>query len=59
MTVSLGGVGANQLEVSGIPLEAFERPTTIPDATFRVKRVETMRIKLSAAYKGANAILMK
>ncbi|MBK1625434.1 GmrSD restriction endonuclease domain-containing protein [Afifella marina] len=34
-------------------------PTTIRDATFRAERLETMRMRLSAAYKGVNALLMK
>lgn len=34
-------------------------PTTIRDANFRAERLETMRMRLSAAYKGVNALLMK
>jgi hypothetical protein len=34
-------------------------PTTIRDATFRAERLKTMRMRLSAAYKGVNALLMK
>ncbi|WP_194472677.1 DUF262 domain-containing protein [Bradyrhizobium sp. CCBAU 51753] len=34
-------------------------PTTISDATFRAERLKTMRMRLSAAYKGVNALLMK
>jgi hypothetical protein len=34
-------------------------PTTIKDATFRADRLKTMRMRLSAAYKGVNVILMK
>lgn len=33
-------------------------PTTINDAIFRSDRLETMRMRLSAAYKGVNALLM-
>lgn len=33
-------------------------PTTIKDATFRAERLGTMRMRLSAAYKGVNALLM-
>ncbi|MET4704501.1 DUF262 domain-containing protein [Frigoribacterium sp. UYMn621] len=33
-------------------------PTTIDDATFRADRLWTMRMRLSAAYKGVNALLM-
>jgi len=34
-------------------------PSTIRDATFRADRLKTMRMRLSAAYKGVNALLMK
>lgn len=34
-------------------------PTTIRDANFRSERLQTMRIRISAAYKGMNALLMK
>jgi hypothetical protein len=34
-------------------------PSTIREATFRADRLETMRMRLSAAYKGVNALLMK
>lgn len=34
-------------------------PSTIGDAIFRAKRLKTMRMRLSAAYKGVNALLMK
>lgn len=34
-------------------------PTTIRDATFRAERLKTMRMRLSAAYEGVNALLMK
>jgi hypothetical protein len=40
-------------------LRGGELPTTIRDATFRAERLETMRMRLSAAYKGVNALLMK
>ena len=33
-------------------------PTTVTDATFRADRLLTMRMRLSAAYKGVNALLM-
>lgn len=35
-----------------------DTPTTIRDATFRAERLKTMRMRLSAAYKGVNALLM-
>jgi len=34
-------------------------PSTIRDTTFRADRLKTMRMRLSAAYKGVNALLMK
>ena len=40
-------------------LKGGELPTTIRDATFRAERLKTMRLRLSAAYKGVNALLMK
>ncbi len=36
-----------------------EPPATIRDATFRPDRLKTMRMRLSAAYKGINALLMR
>jgi Uncharacterized conserved protein len=33
-------------------------PSTVKDATFRSERLHTMRMRLSAAYKGVNALLM-
>jgi hypothetical protein len=33
-------------------------PTTVHEATIRADRLETMRMRLSAAYKGVNALLM-
>lgn len=40
-------------------LQGGELPSTIRDATFRADRLKTMRMRLSAAYKGVNALLMK
>jgi hypothetical protein len=40
-------------------LKGGEMPTTIRDSTFRVDRLKTMRMRLSAAYKGVNALLME
>lgn len=34
-------------------------PSTISETTFRADRLKTMRARLSAAYKGVNALLMK
>ncbi len=36
-----------------------EVPTTVREATFRADRLETMRTRVSAAYKGVNTLLMK
>jgi hypothetical protein len=40
-------------------LKGGDLPTTIRDATFRADRLKTMRIRISAAYKGVNALLMR
>jgi hypothetical protein len=40
-------------------LNGGESPSTVRDATFRADRLKTMRMRLSAAYKGVNALLMK
>jgi hypothetical protein len=40
-------------------LAGGEEPTTIKDAIFRAERLDTMRTRLSAAYKGVHALLMK
>ena len=40
-------------------LNGEKSPSTITDATFRADRLLTMRSRLSAAYKGVNALLMK
>ena len=40
-------------------LQGGEEPSTVKDATFRADRLETMRSRLSAAYKGVHALLMK
>lgn len=40
-------------------LEGGPEPSTVSEATFRADRLKTMRIRLSAAYKGVNALLMK
>ncbi|BBK42344.1 hypothetical protein STVA_23640 [Allostella vacuolata] len=40
-------------------LDGGPLPTTIFDANFRAERLGTMRIRISAAYKGVNALLMK
>lgn len=40
-------------------LDGGEEPSTIRDATFRADRLDTMRTRLSAAYKGVHALLMR
>lgn len=37
---------------------AVNAPTTVVECTFRLQRLNTMRSRLSAAYKGVNALLM-
>jgi hypothetical protein len=34
-------------------------PTTVTEASFRMERLKTMRMRLSAAYKGVNILMMK
>lgn len=40
-------------------LKGGETPSTVREGTFRADRLKTMRMRLSAAYKGVNALLMK
>lgn len=40
-------------------LNGGEEPATVCDTIFRADRLKTMRMRLSAAYKGMNALLMK
>lgn len=40
-------------------LKSGPEPSTISETTFRADRLKTMRMRLSAAYKGVNALLMK
>jgi hypothetical protein len=46
------------MEVPGW-LKGGDEPSTVRDATFHAERLKTMRMRLSAAYKGVNALLMK
>ncbi len=39
-------------------LSGGQEPSTVTEATFRADRLKTMRMRLSAAYKGVNALLM-
>jgi hypothetical protein len=40
-------------------LQGGPEPTTVSETLFRPDRLKTMRMRLSAAYKGMNALLMK
>jgi hypothetical protein len=40
-------------------LDGGPEPSTVADTIFRADRLKTMRMRLSAAYKGLNALLMK
>jgi hypothetical protein len=40
-------------------LQGGPEPTTVTETMFRADRLKTMRMRLSAAYKGMNALLMK
>jgi len=40
-------------------LKGGPEPSTVNETMFRADRLKTMRIRLSAAYKGVNALLMK
>jgi hypothetical protein len=40
-------------------LKGGPEPTTVSETIFRADRLKTMRMRLSAAYKGMNALLMK
>ena len=40
-------------------LNGGPEPTTVSETIFRADRLKTMRMRLSAAYKGMNALLMK
>ena len=40
-------------------LKGGKQPYTVEEAQFRIDRLKTMRSRLSAAYKGVNALLMR
>jgi hypothetical protein len=40
-------------------LQGGSEPSTVSETIFRADRLKTMRMRLSAAYKGVNALLMK
>ena len=46
------------MEVPGW-LKGGDEPSTVSETMFRADRLKTMRMRLSAAYKGVNALLMK
>jgi hypothetical protein len=46
------------MEVPGW-LKGGQEPSTVSETMFRADRLKTMRMRLSAAYKGVNALLMK
>lgn len=52
------GWPATSLEVPGW-LSGGPEPSTVSETMFRADRLKTMRMRLSAAYKGVNALLMK
>ena len=47
-------------DVAGVPNWVFggPQPSTIADSVFRVDRLEALKSRVSAAYKGVNALLM-
>jgi hypothetical protein len=47
------------MEVPPWLLKDGPEPTTVSETLFRSDRLKTMRMRLSAAYKGVNALLMK
>lgn len=51
-------IGKDFVEVP-LWLEGGPEPTTVSETIFRADRLKTMRMRLSAAYKGMNALLMK
>jgi hypothetical protein len=51
-------IGKDFLEVPAW-LKGGAEPDTVSETTFRADRLKTMRMRLSAAYKGMNALLMK
>lgn len=53
--------GRNARDFIEVPpwLDGGEEPSTVSETIFRADRLKTMRMRLSAAYKGLNALLMK
>ena len=52
------GIAKDFMEVPGW-LNGGTAPSTVSETIFRADRLKTMRMRLSAAYKGVNALLMK
>ena len=57
----LGGRDAHRARFMEVPawLKGGPEPSTVSETMFRADRLKTMRMRLSAAYKGVNALLMK
>lgn len=53
--------GRNARDFMEVPawLQGGPEPSTVSETIFRADRLKTMRMRLSAAYKGLNALLMK
>ncbi len=53
--------GRNARDFMEVPvwLKGGPEPSTVTETMFRADRLKTMRMRLSAAYKGLNALLMK
>lgn len=53
--------GRNARDFMEVPvwLKGGPEPSTVSETMFRADRLKTMRMRLSAAYKGLNALLMK
>ena len=51
-------IGRDFIEVP-IWLKGGQAPSTVSETVFRSDRLKTMRMRLSAAYKGVNALLMR
>jgi hypothetical protein len=55
----LGGADGLRSDEVPIWLKGGSEPSTVSETLFRSNRLKTMRMRLSAAYKGVNALLMK
>ena len=52
-------IGRDFMEVTAWLRDGGPEPSTVSETMFRADRLKTMRMRLSAAYKGVNALLMK